>query len=85
MFVIKNESGSWLSYVLVDQNGHSLSTYLSEWVAIPVSLRGQLVQRGALQYIEVNKASLKMLEGNDLKRYGPSMAEDNPVAQLSQP
>ena len=85
MFVTKNEAGSRLSYLLVDENGESLSKYLSDWVAIPVSLKGRLVQRGALQYIEISKDSMKVLEGNDLQQYGPSMADDEPVAQLSKP
>lgn len=82
MLVVKNELGERFGYVLMNEDGSSASIDLSERVAVPVEVSGELIKRGDLQYIRLSSNSIKPLDHQALLAYGDTLV-GNEVADTS--
>ena len=76
MLVAKNAAGERFGYLLINEDGSSASLDLMSEVAVPVALKGQLLQRGDLQYIKLNKSNIQRLAGQSLSDYGSTLIEE---------
>jgi len=74
MFVVTNAQGEKYGFMLMNENGGSASIDLADQVAVPVTLRGQMEQRGDLVYIRYSANSVSKLTGEALSNYGESLA-----------
>lgn len=77
MFVAKNSAGSRVGYLIENSDGSSASLTLADEVAIPVSISGNLRQKGNIQFISFNPESVKPLTSNALVDYGTTLEEES--------
>jgi hypothetical protein len=83
MFVAKNAEGTRYGYLLMNSDGSSASLDLSEKVAVPVNIKGTLIQRGDMQYIRMVSDDIQNLVGRDLMNYGQTLEEQSMLASAS--
>ena len=73
MLVVKDAQGDRFGYLLMNEDDSSASVQLSEIVAVPIRVTGQLVQRGDLQYMRLNTNNIERLTGQALAAYGETL------------
>lgn len=74
MLVVKNAEGEKYGFMLMNEDGSSASIELADQVAVPVTLSGQMEQRGDMMYIRYSAGSVNRLSGPSLASYGESLA-----------
>jgi len=74
MLVVTNEQGDKYGFMLMNDNGESVSIELADHVAVPITLSGRMEQRGDITYIRYNEENVTRLAGSALTAYGETLA-----------